>query len=210
MTPNNRDLGTMRPIGGGDPIPLKKSTLTIGRRPSCDIRLDFDNISGRHCELKFVSGVWHVRDLNSTNGTTVNGQRISNNHGLMPDDNLGIAGRYYRIDYNPESPSSLREANLLIEEELAEEMGESRTQRRSLMELAGLTKEEDQFESRRRRPSSSAGAAPVEGAGIVKNLNSQALSSSHSEEPSGGESETPGVELSDDDFLNLIREDLQK
>ena len=101
MSPK-RDLGVMRPLGGGDPIELKKDELVIGRRPTCDIQLDFHNISGKHCSLKYVRGTWHVRDLGSTNGTTVNGQRISSEHGLMPTDDLGIAGHFFRLDYDPE------------------------------------------------------------------------------------------------------------
>ena len=58
-----KSLGVMRPLGGGDEIPLKKEELVLGRRPTCDIRLDFENISGKHCLLKFVGGTWHVRDL---------------------------------------------------------------------------------------------------------------------------------------------------
>ena len=76
MSPR-KSLGVMLPLGGGDPIPLKKDELVIGRRPNCDIRLDFENISGKHCILKFIRGTWHVRDLGSTNGTTVDGLRIS-------------------------------------------------------------------------------------------------------------------------------------
>ena len=41
------------PVGGGDPIPLKRGVLTIGRRESCDISLKFPNISGLHCELAY-------------------------------------------------------------------------------------------------------------------------------------------------------------
>src|SRR4051812_47735318 len=80
--PNN--LGMMMPVGGGDPVPLRKEELIVGRRPSCDIRLDFENVSGKHCVLKFYNATWHVRDLGSTNGTTVNGAPLSSEHSVMP------------------------------------------------------------------------------------------------------------------------------
>ena len=118
MNTHPKPLGVMRPVGGGDPIPLKKDELIVGRRPTCDVRLDFENISGRHCQLRFVNGVWHVRDLNSSNGTLVNGQ-IFSEHGLMPDDELSVAGHAYMIDYDPVAPTSLLDANLMLEEELA-------------------------------------------------------------------------------------------
>ena len=45
------------PLKGGDPIPLLRPKLVVGRRESCDICLRFPNISGRHCELSFQVGV---------------------------------------------------------------------------------------------------------------------------------------------------------
>src|SRR3954447_5470255 len=116
MLSPRKSLGVMRPLGGGDPIPLKKDELIIGRRHTSDIRLDFHNISGKHAVLKFIRGTWHVRDLGSTNGTTVNGQRISSEHGVLPDDELGIAGHFFSLDYDAAAPTSLMDANQLLEE----------------------------------------------------------------------------------------------
>src|SRR5438874_10947450 len=107
MRPRSEVLGVLNPVGGGDPIPLVKPELTIGRRPSCDICLDFENVSGKHCVLKFHNQVWHVRDLGSTNGTTVNGAALSSEHSVMPDDELGIAGHLFMIDYEPGAPESV-------------------------------------------------------------------------------------------------------
>ncbi len=94
LTPK-RVLGILKPVGGGDPVPLMKESLIVGRRPSCDICLDFDMISGKHCELHFLHGIWHVRDLGSTNGTTVNGAKLSTEQSVLPDVELGIAGHLY-------------------------------------------------------------------------------------------------------------------
>jgi pSer/pThr/pTyr-binding forkhead associated (FHA) protein len=49
----------------------------IGRRGSCDLRLSAKNVSSHHCLIKWIEGNWLVEDLNSTNGTKVNGQRVS-------------------------------------------------------------------------------------------------------------------------------------
>ena len=56
-------LGRLIPTGGGDEIPLLKPKLLVGRRDSCDICLQFSNISSRHCELEFINGYWQVTDL---------------------------------------------------------------------------------------------------------------------------------------------------
>ena len=68
--------GELIPVGGGDNIPLRRPKLMIGRRETCDVCLDFPNISSRHCEMTFRDGFWYIRDLNSTNGVKVNGSRV--------------------------------------------------------------------------------------------------------------------------------------
>lgn len=92
-------LGELVPQGGGDTIPLLKSQLTLGRRDSCDISLQFANVSSRHCELQFLNGYWMVKDLNSSNGTKVNGVRVKSSW-IFPGDELVIAKHRFRIDYD--------------------------------------------------------------------------------------------------------------
>ena len=49
--------GELIPIGGGDPIPLLKDRLRIGRREGCDIVLNFSNISGHHALMEIEEGL---------------------------------------------------------------------------------------------------------------------------------------------------------
>lgn len=202
MTTNAKLLGIMKPLGGGDPIPLKKSELIVGRRPSCDIQLDFENVSGRHCRLHHHNGVWYVRDLGSTNGTKINGQKISTEHGVMPDDELGIAGHYYMIEYDPAAPASVLDANLLYEQEIAE--APTRHQR-SLMELAGLAG--DSSES-----TDLAGQRPTTTSPRPEPLSPEPPL----EEPAEIELEDeagdppPPLATTDDEFFEMIREDVEK
>lgn len=199
MSLHPKPLGILKPIGGGDPIPLKKEELVVGRRPTCDIRLDFERISGKHCQLRFVNGVWHVRDLNSTNGTTVNGQKIFSEHGLMPDDELSIAGHLFMLDYDPVAPTSLMDANQILEEEMAE------GRRRSLMEMAGIGVD---AESSYRR-SRTQGIPEREKSAPVPTVTPDELAVDPlAEEPLPTGKSTPPV--SDEDFLSLIRDDLEK
>ena len=94
------NYGELIPDGGGDPIPLLREKLTIGRRESCDIVLRFPNISSKHCELMIQSGYWFVRDLNSRNGVKVDGTRIQRKR-LDPGCTLAIAKHVYSINYSP-------------------------------------------------------------------------------------------------------------
>ena len=91
-------LGELIPCGGGDPIPLLKSRLLIGRRSRCDITLRFPNVSSHHCELVLINGYWHIRDVGSRNGIKVNGVRCDSKW-LMPGDVLSVARHRYEIAY---------------------------------------------------------------------------------------------------------------
>jgi len=93
-------LGELIPVGGGDSIPLLKPLLSVGRRESSDIVLRFTNVSGRHCELSVVDGYWFVEDLGSSNGTKVNGTRVTRQR-LEPGDRLSVARHEFEIAYSP-------------------------------------------------------------------------------------------------------------
>lgn len=92
--------GELTPVGGGDPIPLLKPRLMVGRRESCDVVLRFPNISSHHCLLTLDSGYWYVQDQNSTNGIKVNGARCQRKR-VDPGDKLTIAKHTYTVDYSP-------------------------------------------------------------------------------------------------------------
>jgi predicted component of type VI protein secretion system len=92
--------GELLPLGGGDPIPLLKTTLLLGRRESADIVLRFPNVSGHHCELSLADGYWMIKDLRSSNGTKVNGSRVTEQR-LKPGDKVSIAKHDYEITFDP-------------------------------------------------------------------------------------------------------------
>jgi adenylate cyclase len=91
-------LGELLPCGGGDPMPLRRPRLVVGRRPECDIMVAVGVVSSRHCELEFKAGRWHVRDLNSRHGTRVNGVQCASGE-LLPGDVLWIANQRFKIAY---------------------------------------------------------------------------------------------------------------
>jgi pSer/pThr/pTyr-binding forkhead associated (FHA) protein len=96
------EFGELIPRGGGDPIPLLKDRLLIGRREGCDVVLRFANVSGQHCRMTLESGYWFVKDLNSRNGTKVNGQRVIRKR-LDPGSVVAIAKHEFEIKYSPQA-----------------------------------------------------------------------------------------------------------
>jgi len=145
---HNPALGELVPQGGGDIIPLLKMTLRIGRRESCDICLRFPNISTVHCELAFKDGYWVIRDLNSTNGIKVNGERLRFRP-LRPGDRITIGKRDYIINYELHThgqnalESVLTEAADMYNQSLMEKAGLTKKSRSPVDEMEGYTIRDD-------------------------------------------------------------------
>jgi FHA domain len=74
-----------------------REELLIGRHPSCDVVMTDDTVSRRHARLTFRDGAWIVRDLDSTNGTRVNGKHVGRCR-LQLGDQLALGNQLLRID----------------------------------------------------------------------------------------------------------------
>ncbi|MCY3021620.1 MAG: FHA domain-containing protein [Planctomycetota bacterium] len=72
--------------------PLDKPSLTVGREPGCEIHIDNLGISRRHCEFIARGDAYVLKDLGSSNGTYVNGHKITE-HFLNDADEV-IIGKY--------------------------------------------------------------------------------------------------------------------
>ncbi len=120
-------LGRLVPCGGGDPIPLLREDLLIGRRSNCDLQLKFTNVSSEHCRLFLEGGYWFIEDLHSRNGVRVEGVRVQK-QALPPSAIISIANHRYSIEYTPLGPEPLPEENPFAQ---------------SLLEKAGLQKQVD-------------------------------------------------------------------
>jgi pSer/pThr/pTyr-binding forkhead associated (FHA) protein len=88
------------PVQGGSPVEIVKDLTLVGRKEDCDLRLDHKSVSKLHCVIVKTDGLLLLRDLGSTNGTRVNGQRVRR-AALLPNDQLTIASYAYRVFIGP-------------------------------------------------------------------------------------------------------------
>jgi hypothetical protein len=89
------------PAEGGEPIPITKDVTVLGRREYCDIQIDHPSLSKRHCVLVKTDGLLVIRDLATTNGTKVKGQKIRW-AALLPDDKISLGSIKFRVYLGPD------------------------------------------------------------------------------------------------------------
>jgi hypothetical protein len=80
----------------GPDVVVDRAMMVVGRHPQCDVRLDSIRISRHHCCMTPDRGDLVVRDLGSTNGIRINGQRVEMGR-VRPGDELSIAHIRFRL-----------------------------------------------------------------------------------------------------------------
>jgi sigma-B regulation protein RsbU (phosphoserine phosphatase) len=127
----------VRPKEGGEVLrfSLTKRRVSIGRSPDADLTLQGGTVSRYHAELQCEShGIWWVHDLNSTNGTFVNGRAVTNQL-LNYGDAIGVGdylvilrmdGGYLHSTHHtippsapPPSPLKSRPGEVVLEQAMA-------------------------------------------------------------------------------------------
>ena len=145
-------FGFLTPVGGGDPFPLSQKELLVGRHKSCDIVLNFHNVSGKHCKLVLSEGYWYILDLQSTNGVKVNGNKVTDRR-LDPGATLSISTHVFKVQYDPRQngATGLPPNSMLHGDDILS---------KSLMQRAGLEKAKPQ-ETAMEEPHEVESAVPV-------------------------------------------------
>ncbi len=76
---------------GAQLVPLEGERLTVGQHPSADLVLASDrSVSRLHAVLERYPTGWAIRDMQSANGTFVNGRRLSGERPLWPGDEMQV------------------------------------------------------------------------------------------------------------------------
>jgi predicted component of type VI protein secretion system len=85
-------------------IPVPGSQFLIGRDPQCQLRPSSPLISNRHCALLVRGEKLFIRDLVSTNGTSVNDARIQGEIELRHDDRISVGPLHFAIAIEKPAP----------------------------------------------------------------------------------------------------------
>lgn len=98
------ERGTFQLVVARGPRPgqifeLPRSTVSIGRDPGNRVVINDPQISRQHARITPQGGLMVLEDLGSTNGTTVNGLRISAPHTLAHGDEIGMGDNVTLIFY---------------------------------------------------------------------------------------------------------------
>jgi S1-C subfamily serine protease len=108
-----------------------KSLITIGRHPSNDLKFDVDkdtDVSSKHAEIHIAGNVVTLVDLNSTNGTFVNGQQIAGQRTIGGGDVLGFGESGPRVEVSgiPKAGPARRDTTARIAEAVEKQTGSMR------------------------------------------------------------------------------------
>jgi hypothetical protein len=101
-------LRVVRGPSSGETIRVPRGKLLIGRETDCHLRLDSKSVSAHHCVLLLDEYTLRIRDLGSTNGTFLNGNRIGKHESiLLHDDTVSIDELTFQIDLSqPADPEA--------------------------------------------------------------------------------------------------------
>jgi ABC-type multidrug transport system ATPase subunit len=84
--------------GVGDEYLILKDVSIIGREQNVDIQIKDQSISRRHARINYLAGVYRLEDLQSSNGTYINGQLVAGNRALRSGDQIRL-GETVHIEF---------------------------------------------------------------------------------------------------------------
>ncbi len=84
--------------------PIDQQPFVVGRQSGVALKLDYRTVSSRHAELSVESGQLMIRDLGSTNGTYINGNKLTGMAALKAEDLVHFAEAPFRIRRQNRTP----------------------------------------------------------------------------------------------------------
>lgn len=80
---------------------FKTPEVVIGRDPGCELALANDTVSAHHARLSFHHNQWWLEDMQSTNGTFLNDERVSTPVVIISGDELRLGQEILEITIRP-------------------------------------------------------------------------------------------------------------
>lgn len=80
-------------------LKLRTRQTIVGRQKGSGLRIPSNQVSRRHCQLTVQDGYLTVEDLDSVNGTLLNGQRVSGRQVVRPGDRLEVGPVCFVVEY---------------------------------------------------------------------------------------------------------------
>lgn len=96
----NAELRVISGKQAGNVIPLAEGRFLIGREEDCHLRPGNDLVSRHHCVFKMDEFTLRIRDLGSTNGTFVNGERLRGEVMLNTGDQVKVGTLEFEVVIN--------------------------------------------------------------------------------------------------------------
>ncbi len=90
-------LGKGAPSSSSCNHSVSSGEYIIGRAPECDRVIDNFKVSRKHCKLFREGSTWYVQDLGSSNGTFVNGKRVTK-AAIQPGEIITVGGTPFTLD----------------------------------------------------------------------------------------------------------------
>jgi len=108
QTPRSITLAVKQGPNVGQTFTVSKDQITIGRSSSNDIAIGDQEISRHHATISWENGQFVIRDMGSSNGTTVNGTRLTAPCPLRTGDLIGLGNIMLNFQQMGVAPSHQR------------------------------------------------------------------------------------------------------
>ena len=102
-------------------FPLPSTVTIIGRKHDCDLCIPLMGVSRRHCEINQDNGRLKIRDLDSRNGTYLNGKKVSESL-INPGDRVSVGPLDFTVSLK-EQPDKQQQISEKMSSEFLREKG---------------------------------------------------------------------------------------
>jgi serine phosphatase RsbU (regulator of sigma subunit)/pSer/pThr/pTyr-binding forkhead associated (FHA) protein len=99
-------LRTLQGSNPGELFPLEGESVVLGRHPQCDLVLESASVSRQHAKIILNEGNYYLEDLNSRNGTYLNGKLVTKPQVLKEGDEIGICDLSFAFHADKPEPNA--------------------------------------------------------------------------------------------------------